>query len=258
MNLQNLDSAKSAPTMRSLPFAPAALAFAPNGALAAAVNPAGLKQVIFFALASDKPTPAPVTVAEPVADLVFAPNGQTLATLHSTDWVRLFPVTGGAPMQIRTRTAVRRLAFQSDGTAFAAAGVDGTVRLWDARTGDEQFILTRSKRDVADLAWSPNDQTLAIAIGDTVDLYDLGSRRKTFALKGHTEPIRALAFNFDGTRVATASEDGTVKLWDIATGLETLTLRGHRDAVTFVAFTQDGKMLISQSDGDTRMWPTER
>ena len=35
---------------------------------------------------------------------------------------------------------------------------------------------------------------------------------------GHTERVRAVALSPDGTRLATASDDGTVRLWDPATG----------------------------------------
>ena len=38
----------------------------------------------------------------------------------------------------------------------------------------------------------------------------------------HANSIPGLAFNPDGERVATASEDGTVKIWNVATGQELL------------------------------------
>ena len=47
--------------------------------------------------------------------------------------------------------------------------------------------------------------------------------------KGHTSQVSDVVFSPDGTRIATASFDGTVKLWDAATGQEVLTLAGaHR------------------------------
>jgi WD40 repeat protein len=36
-------------------------------------------------------------------------------------------------------------------------------------------------------------------------------------LRGHTQPVWALAFSPDGVRIASASEDGTIKLWETNT-----------------------------------------
>ena len=38
---------------------------------------------------------------------------------------------------------------------------------------------------------------------------------------------KAIAFSLDGTRLATASEDGTVKVWDLATEQVLLTLSSY-------------------------------
>ena len=64
-----------------------------------------------------------------------------------------------------------------------------------------------------------------------------------------------MAFSPDGTRLASASGDGTVKVWDAATGQETLTLKGHTGAVTSVAFSPDGTRLASASwDATVKVW----
>ncbi len=64
-----------------------------------------------------------------------------------------------------------------------------------------------------------------------------------------------MAFNPDGSRIVTASGDGTVKLWDANNGTDVLTLKGHTDAVRTAFFSPDGDRIVSGSDdGTVRIW----
>ena len=45
----------------------------------------------------------------------------------------------------------------------------------------------------------------------------------------HADRVNALAYSPDGSRLASASRDGTVKIWDLGNGRELVTYRGHLD-----------------------------
>jgi WD40 repeat protein len=83
---------------------------------------------------------------------------------------------------------------------------------------------------------------------------------------GHSESVTRLAFSPDGTRMATASLDGTVKVWDAA-GREVLTLnRDHSegppynrarttDGILGMCFSADGRRLATScEEGAVRLW----
>jgi WD40 repeat protein len=56
-----------------------------------------------------------------------------------------------------------------------------------------------------------------------------------------------VVFSPDGTRVASASTDGTVKIWDAATGQEILTLHSYLAPLYSVAFQRDGLHLAASA-----------
>ena len=86
-------------------------------------------------------------------------------------------------------------------------------------------------------------------------VWDATSGAESLTLKGHTDPVRSVAFSPDGKRLASASWDGTVKVWDATSGAELLTLKGHSGSVSCVAFSPDGKRLASASYDETvKVW----
>ena len=59
--------------------------------------------------------------------------------------------------------------------------------------------------------------------------------------------MKTVAFNHDGTILASGSYDKTIKLWNIETKVEIATLKvsGSNGSVCSVAFNDNGKKLIS-------------
>jgi len=58
-------------------------------------------------------------------------------------------------------------------------------------------------------------RTLAGATGQIVVLWDVATGKELRQLKGHQGKITSLAFNEDGTRLASGSADTTVLIWSV-------------------------------------------
>jgi WD40 repeat protein len=69
--------------------------------------------------------------------------------------------------------------------------------------------------------------------------------RARLLLAGHAMGVQGLAYSPDGTRIATASEDGSVGVWDAASGQELLVFDNVERAILDVAWTPDGKQLLT-------------
>ena len=61
-------------------------------------------------------------------------------------------------------------------------------------------------------------------------------------------------FSRDGSRIVTASDEGTARLWDAAAGKEIAVMRGHEGAVDFAAFSPHGSRIITTSADRARLW----
>ena len=74
-------------------------------------------------------------------------------------------------------------------------------------------------------------------------------------IRGHTAAVWGVAYSPDGTRLATASADGTARIWDPTTGHTLTELTGHTAAVWGVTYSPDGTHLATTSnDGTARIW----
>jgi WD40 repeat protein len=98
---------------------------------------------------------------------------------------------------------------------LASAGMDGAIKLWDARTFAPIDTLKAPLGSLHCLAFAPDGKRLASAgSAGVIWVWDLTTRRVVLTLHGHTKPIYALAFSPDGKRLASGGWDQTVRLWN--------------------------------------------
>jgi eukaryotic-like serine/threonine-protein kinase len=69
------------------------------------------------------------------------------------------------------------------------------------------------------------------------------------------QAIGSGVFSPDGTRIATAAEDGLTRVFEASSGTLIAQCRGHTSKVLKVAFRADGRLLVTSSaDGTVRQW----
>ncbi len=97
---------------------------------------------------------------------------------------------------------------------MASGGWDGTVRLWDAETGQPGPILEgRGRYGSAGWVWSVafvDDGTVVSGHDDGVRLWDAetGRLESTLTLEGHTSWVSSVAVSPDGRTLASGSRSG--------------------------------------------------
>jgi WD40 repeat protein len=147
---------------------------------------------------------------------------------------------------------VNEAVFFHDGSMFVTAGNDGTVRVWDPRSGAEVARIAAKDGPLHGIALAP-DNRLAVTTDLRVwDLSDPTDRMFAEELK-----LRRCAVSPDGQCVVTANHDGTLKLWDLTTWKLLGSVSAHSRSVTSVCFLPDGRRVVSVGwDYAVTMWDT--
>ena len=161
---------------------------------------------------------------------------------------------------------VESVRFTNDGKRFVSASIDGTVVMWNSRSGKivwkvelDRPATTKESHPITqvlgmDLA--PDDTTIAVSYSRSVvaadrlqgkdeyliALLDPSTGRKIKELTGHTDLIGCVAFSPNGLFLLTESRDQTARLWDVKSGAQLLVTK-LKEKGAAVAFSPTGKLF---------------
>ena len=178
--------------------------------------------------------------------------------------LRSWPITDGWTLQ-RVLTghsgSVESATYSDDGRLIVSAGNE--VIVWDAQTGSPLLQISQKARRVL---FSPDASRVALTIetqGSSVPtktifpattilaVYSVKTGEELLRLPAINAKICLPAFSADGTRIATAAEDGKVCVWNSADGSKASEFDTPATAFTgiypegprSVVFSMDGKRL---------------
>ena len=88
--------------------------------------------------------------------------GECPEDLREWEWHYLMRLCRVEPLVLRDKTEVNSVAFSPDGEHLASAGGDGTVKVWNSRTGEVvQTLGTAHADSVVTVAFHPDGKHLA-------------------------------------------------------------------------------------------------
>ncbi len=192
----------------------------------------------------------------------FHPDGERLISAsHSDDGnLKLWSVKTGKPLlSLKGHTKwVWDFALFPDGERLATAAWDGTVRIWELKTG--ACTRTFEVGDYVSGVAVSRDGALVFGARDDGEIYlwdvATGERLGVLPALKHTR-IQSLIAHPDGERLLAAG-DG-ISIWDIKSRRRLRVLRGHVHEVNAIALLPGGRELASGSyDGDVKLWDLAR
>jgi WD40 repeat protein len=199
--------------------------------------------------------------------VAFSPDGSQLIT---SDWqgdVRNWDITPQGEEELRTYAIDEFVRDISPDGEKLLTGFGNTATVWEISSGEALFALEGHTGVILRPSFSPDGELLATASQDgTAIIWDADTGEPLQVLDGHDDGIvgggvfqgvMGIAFNHDGSLVATAGADKTARIWDVTTGEELQVLTGHAMGLTNVAFSPDGRLLATsseESDAFVRIW----
>ncbi len=83
-------------------------------------------------------------------------------------------------------------------------------------------------------------------------------QNKIKTLQGHTDWVRSAHWNKDGSKILSASNDGTIKIWDTKTCESLQSFKCHKEWINWVDWNFDGTKIASVSDDTTiKIWDAQ-
>lgn len=149
----------------------------------------------------------------------------------------------------------RWFAWSPDGSTIAAGFQNGTVHLWETRSGRELAVLGSSNSWIRSVAYSANGARLAVWNDNTIDVWDTVARERVVSHSLHVAGLCSGAWSPDDSLFATGDHAGIVTITDAGTGRQVARLQGHASGVFDLAWSADSRQLATSSrDFTTRIW----
>jgi WD40 repeat protein/DNA-binding SARP family transcriptional activator len=246
-----------------------------DGRLVAAARSDGSVRVWDIETGRDAFTVDPGPAMAPFMDVTWSADGDLLAIVANDGRTGRATVVdrGGRVLGVRQEEfgiALTPMTFTPDGEQLMTVRLptgpldfgQGEVVMWNWRDNDVVPIIDAAVRGAIP---SPSGDLVATwqttstaSQSDSVEIWDPATGQRVAVLEGNTGGVLGIAFNADGSRLATGGQDGTVRIWDPASGEQLLVLRGHFAGVFSVAFSPDGSRLASVGgEGVVREWTLE-
>jgi WD40 repeat protein/DNA-binding SARP family transcriptional activator len=156
---------------------------------------------------------------------------------------------------------VNAVAFGPGGQTVLSGSGDGTLILWDVKTGQPIRRFEGHTGGVNSVAFGPDTQTgaggqTALSGSDdaTLILWDVATGEPIRRFEGHAAGVNSVAFSPVGQTALSGSADTTVILWDVASGEAIRRFEGHVNEVEGVEFAHDGGTMLSAGGNTLRMW----
>ncbi|CAO1598071.1 beta transducin [Xanthoria calcicola] len=147
---------------------------------------------------------------------------------------------------------IQNAALRQSGAGRAIVGADEEVLCWDVKKGE---LLSRWRdqdcvAEVTSIARSTADPDVyAVGYADgSIRIWDASIASIVVSFNGHRSAVNIMAFDNEGSRLASGSKDTDVIVWDLVAEVGLYKLRGHENQITGLHFLQPNGAMVGNDD----------
>eukprot|EP01063_Lacrimia_lanifica_P008208 TRINITY_DN152_c0_g2_i6.p2 TRINITY_DN152_c0_g2~~TRINITY_DN152_c0_g2_i6.p2 ORF type:complete len:319 (+),score=137.56 TRINITY_DN152_c0_g2_i6:57-1013(+) len=156
---------------------------------------------------------------------------------------------------------VQDVQISSDGQYGLSASWDGTMRLWDLKTGASPFRFAGHSKDVMSCAFSPDNRQIISGSRDkSLGIWNTLGEMK-YQQKHHSDWVSCVRVspNPVSPLIVSGGWDKTVKVWSLSSLELEADMEGHTGYVNTVTMSPDGSLCASGGkDGSAMLWDLDR
>lgn len=212
-----------------------------------------------------------------VLSVALSPDGQTLVSGTDIDWaeaatfhekgishsekdsygskVRVWDLaTRTLRHTLNTRYPVWSVAISPDSQMLIASttndsasksGDEGSIEIWNLRTGELLRTIPKSADDGKYVAISPDGQMLASSADETIKLWNVQTGKLIRTLDVQASGVNSIIFSQDGETLASTGYDGTIAIWNPRTGDLIGNLEGQVGSLDSIAISDDAQTVVT-------------
>ncbi|KAJ7627329.1 hypothetical protein FB45DRAFT_1060062 [Roridomyces roridus] len=174
------------------------------------------------------------------------PRKLTYSGSLGADWPSLQKVLSGHT------DIVSSIWFSSDGARIVSGCEDGSLRVWDTRTGERSLEIRASGEYIKDVKFTPDDSRIVSASMTGITIWNATTGEPLLELP--SDNTYTMDVSADGTWIAAGTYFGMIRIWDARTGESVANWQGHEDIVNTIHFSPTSPRLASTSENSTSIW----
>ena len=178
--------------------------------------------------------------------LAISADGKLLACTSNGPSITISRLDNDKPVATLTgdTAGVYEAAFLHDDQWIAATGVDGTLKIWNIKTGELIHDINAHEGPAFTLAVSSDRKQLATAgVDRVIRLWDAETGKIQSELRGHEGLVHCARYFNHSNSLVSCGFDGSVRIWDLKDKKLVKTVATELKEIWSLALAPDDKTL---------------